>query len=94
MFVHVDGVVAKYRVHLGQLTMRNGKRPLISWLLKKRLYTFLHEPSTFEAVPKLSVASLTRQMFFHDTARLFRTLHGNKPVPSGLKKLKNTLFFM
>lgn len=94
MFVHVDGVVAKYRVHLGQLTLHNGKKPLISWLLKRRLYTFPHEPSTFEPVSKPSVASLTRQMFLHDTARLFRTLNGNKSVPSGLKKLKNALFFM
>jgi glycosyltransferase involved in cell wall biosynthesis len=90
-FVHMNEVVAKYRVHLGQLTTRNGKRPLIGWRLKKRLYTFAHEPSTFEAVRKPSVASLSRQMFFHDTARLFRTFHRNKPVPSGLKRLKNTL---
>jgi glycosyltransferase involved in cell wall biosynthesis len=94
VFVHADGVVAKYRVHLGQLSMRNGKRPLINWLLKKRLYTFPHEPSTFGSIPRPSVASLIRQMFLYDTARLFITLNRNKPVPHGLKKLKNTLVSM
>jgi len=94
MLVHADGIVAKYRIHPGQGTMRNEKKPLITWLLKKRLYTFPHEPSTFEAVRKPSIALLTRQMFLHDTARLFRTLPGNKPVPSGLKRLKSTLMFM
>jgi glycosyltransferase involved in cell wall biosynthesis len=94
IFVHVNGVVAKYRVHLGQLTFHNGKKPLINWLVKKRLYTFPHEPSAFELVRKPSVTSLTRQMLLHDTARLFRTLHGSKPVPSRLKRLKSTLMLM
>jgi hypothetical protein len=94
MFAHADGVVAKYRVHLGQLSMRNGKRPLINWLLKKRLYSFPHEPSTFESVQRPSIILLTRQMFLYDTARLFITLTRNKPLPHGLKKLKNTLVSM
>jgi GT2 family glycosyltransferase len=90
LFIHVEGVVAKYRVHLGQLSVRNGKKPLVRWIVKKRLYTLPHERSTFEAVPKPSVVPLTRQMFMHDTRRLFRTVYGNKPVPAGLRKLKNT----
>lgn len=90
-FTHVDGVVAKYRVHLGQLSVRNGKKPLVRWLVQKRLYSLPHEPSTFAVVPKPTVVSLTRQMFFHDAKRLFRTVYGYKPAPARLKKLKNTL---
>lgn len=91
IFVHVDGVVAKYRVHLGQLSVRNGKKPLIRWLVKKRLYTLPHEPLTFGTVPKPSVASLTKQMFLHDARRIFRTVYGDKHAPTELRKLRNTI---
>jgi len=90
-FVHVDGIVAKYRVHLGQLTTRNGKRPLIRWLIQRRLYSATTDSQIFDSIPKPSITSLARRTFFHDTARLFRNLYGYKPLPPGLKKLKNRL---
>lgn len=91
MFVHVDGIVAKYRIHLGQLSVRNGKKPLVRWIVKKRLYSLTHEPSTFAVVPKPTLVSLASQMFFNDAKHLFRKVYGYKPAPTGLKKLKNTL---
>ena len=91
-FVHVDSIVAKYRIHLGQLTMKGlGKKPLIKWRLKKRIYSEGITSSSFDHVSNPTVSGLINQMFFSKTAEMYHGLFRLTSPPVLLKKVKRTL---
>lgn len=91
-FVHVDRVVARYRIHPGQLTIQGlGKKPLIAWRLKKRVYSAKDTSSDFDQVSDPSISALINQMLFSEAADLYRMLfRHSSPLPF-LKKAKHTL---
>lgn len=89
-FVHVDGLIAKYRVHPGQLTVRNGRRPLIGWRIRKRLFS-AHGFLGFSLVREPTFATLLRRMFVHDVARLYLKASLGTPAPMSLKRIKHKL---
>lgn len=89
-FVHADGLIAKYRIHPGQLTVRNGKKPLIGWRIRKRLFS-AHGFSGFSLVREPTFATLLRRMFVHDVARLYLKASLGTPAPMRLKRIKHKL---
>jgi glycosyltransferase involved in cell wall biosynthesis len=90
-FVHVDRVVARYRIHLGQLTMHDGKKPLCAWRIKKRVYFVRRASSSFDQVSNPSVSALINRMLFSEAADLYRRLFRHSSPLAFLKKAKNTL---
>jgi len=90
-FVHVDSIVARYRIHPGQLTMQHGQEPLIILRLKKRVYSARGTSSSFDYVSSPSILALINQMFLCETANLYRALPGHNAPPAFLKKIKYTL---
>jgi len=89
-FVHVGAVIAKYRLHPSQLTVRTGKRPLISWQIRKRLSS-TDKFSELSLVGEPTLITLLKRMFVHDVARLYLKASLNNPAPRLLKKLKHKL---
>jgi hypothetical protein len=83
--------VAKYRLHPGQLTMQQGQEPLITWRLKKRIYSARGTSSSSDNVSNPSIFALINQMFLCETANLYRALPGHNAPPAFLKKIKYTL---
>lgn len=89
LFVHLDEVIAKYRMHTGQTTTRVVKKSLLMWRLKRRVYLMSDKSSCFEPVPNPSITSLIEQMFFEEMSRLYRSVFSRPPLPM-LKKIKRT----
>jgi len=90
-FVHVDGIIAKYRVHLGQLTLQGGGKPLIKWQIKKRLFFARGDFSGFDHISKPTIFALVTQMFVSETADLYRMLFRHNSAPAFLKKMRRKL---
>jgi hypothetical protein len=90
-FIHVDSIVARYRLHPGQVNMQHGQDPLISWRLKKRIYSARGTSSSFDNVSNPSIFALINQMFLCGSANLYRALPGHNAPPAFLKKIKHTL---
>lgn len=91
-FVHVDSVVARYRIHLGQLSFQGfGKKPLIKWRLKKRVYSARGTSSSFDCVSNPPISTLINQMFFSEAADLYRVLSKHNSPPALMKRIRRTL---
>lgn len=91
-FVHVGKVIAKYRVHAGQISSRwlsITEKSLSEWRMKRRIYPLLDAASqTLLSNP--SYTSLTRQMFSERISRLYRLVFGRPPIRA-LRRLRHTL---
>jgi glycosyltransferase involved in cell wall biosynthesis len=95
-FVHVDEVVAKYRVHQGQistqLNKRDRERLITRWLIKKRIYEALDDASKADALPKPSTKLFFQQLLVSDAAMLYGKVAGINPLtgrartPPGIQK--------
>lgn len=91
-FVHVDRVVARYRVHPGQLT-RARMLPLRAWHTRNRAraYFIRRASSSFDEISNPSVSALINQMFFSEVTDLYYWLFRNSFPPAFLKKTKHAL---
>jgi glycosyltransferase involved in cell wall biosynthesis len=90
-FVHVDGIIAKYRVHVGQLTLQGGGKPLVKWQIKKRVYSTREAFLSFGYISEPTIFALITQMFFSEAADLYRTLFRHNSPPLFLKRIKRKL---
>jgi glycosyltransferase involved in cell wall biosynthesis len=90
-FVHVDRIIAKYRVHVGQLTLQGGGKPLVKWRIKKRVYSMREAFSSFGYISEPTIHALITQMFFSEAADLYRTLLRHNSPPPFLKSIKRKL---
>jgi glycosyltransferase involved in cell wall biosynthesis len=90
-FVHVDGIIAKYRVHVGQLTLQGGGKPLVKWQIKKRVYSTREVFLSFGYISEPTISTLISQMFFSEAADLYRTLFRHNSPPLFLKSIKRKL---
>ncbi len=95
-FVHVDEVVAKYRVHQGQistqLNKRDRERLITRWLIKKRLYNAMDQSSRVDAIPPPTSKLFFQQLLVSDLAMLYGKVAGINPAtgrartPLGIQK--------
>ena len=90
-FVHADGIIAKYRVHLGQLTLQGGGKPLIKWQIRKRLFFAQKASPSFDDLSKPTIFALVTQMFVSETADLYRMTFRHSSPPVFLKKMRRKL---
>jgi hypothetical protein len=90
--VHVDSIIARYRIHLGQVSMHGfGKKPLIKWRLKKRVYSARGTSSSFDYVSNPQISTLINQMFFAEAADVYRMLSRHTSPPTIMKRIRRTL---
>jgi glycosyltransferase involved in cell wall biosynthesis len=89
-FVHADGIVAKYRIHHGQLSViaRSKKKLVVEWYIKRRLYSVLNRTSSLIKVLNPSIDLMARWLLFHDIVLLYAR------APERLRRLTRTLLDM
>ena len=90
-FVHVDRIIAKYRVHLGQLTFQGGGKPLVKWHIKKRVYSAREASLDFDHISEPTIFGLVNQLFFSEAADLYRRIFRHNSPPGFLKNIRRKL---
>jgi glycosyltransferase involved in cell wall biosynthesis len=79
-FVHLEKLVAKYRVHQNQITTRlstKDKEKLLNrWRMKRRVYLAMDPTLRSDAIPEPTISSLLQQMLIYNTAIISRKIFG------------------